>query len=128
MTQSARLKRVPYHFGSPRRSRGSKVPKNATQQTPNGFARPTSKRAARTGAVVMVEWTPPGKRTGKAAATKVTPIQKASRIRSISGGGGNEARIRMSTAAAPTGQIVGRSGIGTAGNQGGARRRVCEAT
>src|SRR6266571_5661092 len=107
-TQSARLKSVPYHFGSPRRSRGSNVPIRATQHTPNGFGNPGSKSAARTGAVVMVAWTPPGSRTGKAAATKVTTIQKKTRPRSSSLGGGAETRTRITPASATTGKKSSR--------------------
>src|SRR5947207_7346620 len=103
MTQSARLNRVPYQRGSPRKSRGSKVPIRATQQTPKGFDNPESKREARTGAVVIVAWTPPGKRTGSAAAISVIAIQKASRRTSKSLGGGTETRTRIRAAARATG-------------------------
>src|SRR5438093_9445026 len=128
MIQSARLNKVPYHFGSPRRSRGSNVPTNATQQTPNGLARLLSKSAARTGAVVMVAWTPPGKRTGSAAATRVIAVQKPRRTKSISFGKGTDTRTRITPAAAMTGYISGRSGVGTFANHGNTGRRICEPT
>src|SRR5438093_78400 len=125
-TKSALLKSVPYHFGSPRRSRGSNVPIKATQQTPNGFEMPGSNIAASSGAVVIVAWTPPGSRTGKAAATNVTKIQKKTRPRSKSSGGGAETRTRMSPASETTGKKSSRSDAGTGASQEVTSGRICE--
>src|SRR5687768_10878901 len=116
-TQSDLLNSVPYHFGPPRKSRSSNVPMNATQHTPNGLSRPGSKSAARTGAVVIVAWTPPGSRTGSAAATNVTTIQKKIRPRSSSAGGGAETRTRISAATATTGTNSHRTEGGTGGSR-----------